>query len=199
MKFILENENTDQFILIGDQNDVSGSFSPGSHFILGDGYSSFLLVLSTIQETLDLTVLGYFNSTRQRILTDVDVINDDIQIAILNNTYNYDPSAEVLADISSYEISGNGYSRQALPNRTWNTWADPGFGFIFHYLDADNLSLSASGGTITGKYFVMFDETLVDKPLICYGSFGSIPIEFSISDGFTALLDWNPFGVIGVK
>jgi hypothetical protein len=102
----------------------------------------------------------------------------------------------VLADITN-EISGNGYARQTLGSVSYAQasgvakfdFADPVF--------------SASGGSWTARYWVVYDDTVVSpaKPLVAYGLLNSQGggTDVTLGSGNTLTFQVNANGLFTIS
>lgn len=115
----------------------------------------------------------------------------DIKVALLNNTYTIDADHNLWSDVSAYEVSGSGYTSggQSLANKivTQDNTND------LAYFDADDVTWANS--TITARYAVLYDNTLINKDLICVFDFGSD--QSSSSGDFT--ISWNASGILQIS
>lgn len=131
----------------------------------------------------------------EKIFNGIDLLNHEIKFVLLDNTYYYQSSHQNISDISSYEISGFGYARQTLTNKTFTSTLDLTF-FSF-----DPIQISASGGDLTPAYYALYDEDETNDPLICYGFCDvNSPSGITISDGQIFTLTPDPiFGFLSLQ
>lgn len=136
----------------------------------------------------------YGQFIQQSFNKEIDWDSDTIKVALLTNTYTPDQDAHnYFDDVSSYEVSGTGYTTAGitLANKT-NTY-NAGTNVIV--LDADDVTWASS--TITARYAVIYDATpatAATRPLIGYVDFGS---DQSSSNGnFT--ITWDSTGIVRV-
>lgn len=78
-----------------------------------------------------------------------------------------------LAEIAT----GNGYNGPVAINITSSGQTGGTYSLV-----GDDLTpmFTASGGSVTGRYVVIYNDTHVDDPLICYYDYGS---TFTVNDG----------------
>jgi hypothetical protein len=83
------------------------------------------------------------------------------KVALFLNTSNCgsDSVGDEIGDLTN-ESSGGGYTRQTM---TSVTWAESGGTVTW---DADDVEFTASGGSITARYAVIYDDTTT-SPLDC--------------------------------
>lgn len=124
----------------------------------------------------------------------VDWDNDNIKVALLNNTYTPDQdNHNFYDDVVAYEVTGTGYTAGgiSLANRTNNYNSSTNV----IVLDADDVTWASS--TITARYAVVYNASPTlnsDKVLIGYVDFGS---DQSSSNGnFT--ITWDSTGIVRV-
>lgn len=111
---------------------------------------------------------------------EVDFDADTLKAILLADTYTPDESADdVYAGISANELAtGFGYTAGGL-TLTGVTWA-------LGVLDADDLSWTASGGTIGPfKHVVIIDTTVAGSPLVCHGAVSSTAVSYTTGRTFT--------------
>ncbi len=194
MKFILENPTGDQFILIdstGESTPEEGSLLVGTaFFLLGSPGQNFLLLGSEVDDNILLYPSGYYRSGTKRLLTDINLLTDTLKIRLLNNGYLPNQNHTVASDTDFY-IADNS-SDILIDNKSW-----------VDYGSYSGLSFSAltyqPTGEVTSLYWVMFDDTLVDKPLICYGTFDiNTPMALTIVDGSVVTFSCSDDGFFGV-
>ena len=114
-----------------------------------------------------------------------------IKVALLTSSHSFNADHNFWTTISGNETSGTGYSAggEVLANKavTQDDTDDEG---VF---DADDTTWSSS--TITARFAVMYDNTLIDKDLICCFDFSSD--KSSSSGNFT--LQYAAEGIININ
>ena len=113
---------------------------------------------------------------------------------VLLTTSSYTPSASthsLLADITN-ELSGSGYARQALAGVSSSQTSG------VYAFDANDTVFTASGGSITARYWVLFNDTLADDPLVAYGLLDDTPADVTATDGNDLTIQWGANGIIRV-
>lgn len=136
---------------------------------------------------------GIFNRFKANLFKGlVDVAGSGshtVNVGLVVNTYTFNADHNVWTEISTlHEASGSGYTTngQALANKsvTQNNGSD------LAYFDADDTTWAAS--TITARFAIVYDATLITKDLIACYDFGSD--QSSSSGNFT--IQWNASGLI---
>lgn len=117
---------------------------------------------------------------------------DTFKMILLNSSYT--PSQEndeKLADIVANEISGSGYSRQTLTNVTWTRSSGVAT------FDCDPVVFTASGGDITARRYVVYDDTTTSPAdlLVCYGLLNSAGTDVTATNGNTLTVTPNASGL----
>ncbi len=136
------------------------------------------------------TVIIY-DSWKKYMATVANLATDTFKIGLTTSSYTPSQSAhETLSDITN-EVSGNGYARQTLGSVTWNEASGT---VTFDFTDP---VFSASGGSITARYFFIYDDTPTSPadPLVCYGLLDDSPADVVTTDGNTLTFNVNASGL----
>lgn len=107
---------------------------------------------------------------------------DTFKMLLTTSSYSPDGANHIeLSDITN-ELSGNGYARQTLAN-TGSEYSSGEGGFMVPYWDP--VTFSASGGSWTAHYWVVYNDTRVGDSLICYGLIDNTAggTDVTIADG----------------
>ena len=118
----------------------------------------------------------------------MDLANDTLKVLL--TTSSYTPSAsthETLTDITN-EVSGNGYAQQTLGTVTLTETGGVAT------LDSADVAYTASGGTITARYWVLYNDTSASDELIAYGLLDNTPADVATADGDTLTVAPNASG-----
>ena len=133
-----------------------------------------------------------YNSWVKKLAEGANVSSDTFIVGLTSSSYTPNASThDELADITN-ELSGSGYSRQTLASVTFNL---SGGTVTF---DAADSVFTASGGTITARYFFIFDDTVAGDPLVAYGLLDTTPADVAVTDGNTLTLQWNASGIFTI-
>lgn len=107
---------------------------------------------------------GFFNRFAYRLGTkQIDLINDDIRIALLTSAYTPDfANHNTWSQVSANEVVGTGYTAggMALAGKTFTE--DEGNNWVWY--DCNDIIWTSS--TITARYAILYDNTLAGKDLI---------------------------------
>ena len=121
----------------------------------------------------------------------IDLVNDTIKVALLDNSHSFDPTNTQFSDVSANEVSGTAYvaGGETLTGNavSQDDTDDEG---VF---DADDTIWSSS--TITAFHAVIYDDTTGTKFLIATIDFGQ---AFTSTNGdFT--IQWDTEGIININ
>lgn len=120
----------------------------------------------------------------------IDLSTDSLKIALLDNSYVFDPDHDVFSDVSSHELAaGSGYSSggKDLADVTL-TQDDSGNAAV---LDATDVAWTGFSGTT--RFAVIYDTT-VSNTIIAIIDFGS---DKTVSaDTFT--IQWSTAGILKI-
>jgi len=131
--------------------------------------------------------------------SNVDFDGDAFGVLLLDNTL--EPARatdQFVDDVSTNEVTGNGYSRKVLTGVSWTTSGGANGQMM---LDATNPVWTASGGSIVARWWVLYDNTPAadaDKNLIAYGLLDDTPADVTTTDTNTLTLNINALGFFTV-
>lgn len=119
----------------------------------------------------------------------IDLDSDTFRMLLTSSSYTPSADHTVLADITN-ELTGNGYARYALTQ----TWTRSGGTVTF---DTDNAQFDASGGAITARYAVIYDDTPTAPadPLVAYCLLDNSPADVSAPDGTPLIVRAHADGI----
>ena len=135
----------------------------------------------------------YGNFLVKALNKEVDYDTDTIKVALLTSSYTPDQDAhDYLNDVSSYEVSGTGYTAGGNTLASKTVTYDSANNVIV--LDAADTTWASS--TITARYAVVYDSTgtASTSPLIGYVDFGSD--QSSTNGNFT--ITWDSTGIVRI-
>jgi hypothetical protein len=131
----------------------------------------------------------FYQSFKEKLVEGFNMGSDTFRVGLTSSSYTPSASSHTaLADITN-ELSGSGYARQAL---TITTSSQSSGTFTW---DADNVVFTASGGSITGRYYFIFNDTDASDSLVCYGLLDTTPADVTATDGNTLTIQWNASGI----
>lgn len=136
----------------------------------------------------------YGNFLKQALNKEIDWDSDTIKVALLSSSYTPNQDThDYLDDVSSYEVTGTGYTTGGITLASKTSTYDGTNNVII--LDAADVTWSSS--TITARYAVVYDDSganAASKPLIGYVDFGSD--QSSTNGNFT--ITWDSTGIVRI-
>ncbi len=133
--------------------------------------------------------ISLYNHTAKLFADGSNAAADTYKVA-LYTAATFDATNTTLADVSKTEVAGSfGYTTggQALSNVAVTTITTNDAKF-----DADDLTWSASGGSITASYAILYNDTDANDPPIAFIDFGG---SESAGTGTDFLIVWNASGI----
>jgi hypothetical protein len=125
----------------------------------------------------------------------IDLDSNAFKVALTSSTYTPSASAHTIySDLTNELSTANGYTAggASLGSVTW-TQATVTLTF-----DAADTVWTASGGSITARYAVIYVNATVNtivKPLVCYILLDTTPADVTATDTNTLTLQWNASGI----
>jgi hypothetical protein len=124
----------------------------------------------------------------------IDLDGDTFKVALVASGYTPSVSGHsTFADITNELSTANGYTAGGATLGTV-TWAESGGTATF---DCANPSWTASGGAITARYAVIYDDTPTSPadPLVAYCLLDNTPADVSAADGADFTISINASGI----
>lgn len=131
-----------------------------------------------------------FDHTARRFAEGANIAADTYKVA-LYTAATFDSTATTLAGVTKTEVASvNGYTAggQTLVSVSITTVGTNGAKF-----DANDVIWSASGGSITASYAIIYNDTDTDDPPLAFIDFGG---EQSAGDGTDFLIAWDSSGIL---
>lgn len=137
-----------------------------------------------------------YNSFR-KYLGDGTIDIDTHTFKVMLCSSSYTPSASshtVKADVTNELSTANGYTAGGATLGSV-TWTQSGATVTW---DAADTVWPASGGSITARYAVIYDDTPTSPadPLVAYILLDTTPADVTATDGNTLTLQWNASGIL---
>jgi hypothetical protein len=136
----------------------------------------------------------YGNFLAKSLNKEVDFDTDTIKVALLTSSYTPNQDThDYYDDVSTYEVSGTGYTSGGATLASKTVTYDSGTNVIV--LDAADVTWSSS--TITARYAVVYNDSGASagaKVLIGYVDFGSD--QSSTNGNFT--ITWDSTGIVRI-
>ena len=134
--------------------------------------------------------ISLYNHTRRRFLSGANAEGDTYKV-MLCTAATFNAADTTLAGITKTETAnGNGYTTggATLANVTVSTVTTDDAMF-----DADNVTWSASGGSIEGAYGIVYNDTDADDPPVAFIDFDGTQ---TAGDGTDFIIQWNASGIV---
>lgn len=121
----------------------------------------------------------------------LDLDNDAFKLALFTSSSNAaTTSVNDFASLTN-EVSGNGYTAGGN-TLTGVTWAQTGGTATF---DSSNTVFTASGGSITARFAVIYDNTDVNKTVVAHSLLDNTPADVTATDGNTLTITMHANGI----
>ena len=117
------------------------------------------------------------NTTRQKILDGTFVVGSGYKVALVTSTSNIGAASTTYAGVTNEVAAGNGYTAGGVSvtlSQTGTTSVNVFF--------ASNPSWTASGGSITARYAVLYKT---GSDVLCYSLLDSAPADVVVASGNT--------------
>lgn len=114
----------------------------------------------------------------------IDFDNDTFKVVLCSSSSNISTSSDGYAALTGELSTANGYTSGGATAST-PTWTPSGTTLTF---DTDNVSWTASGGSIVARFAVMYDDTVTTPtadPIIAYFLLDSTPADVTTTSGNT--------------
>lgn len=121
-----------------------------------------------------------------------DLDNDTFKVALFLSTSNAATlSTTGYAALTNEVANGNGYTTGGN-TLTSVTWTNSSGTLTF---DSADTSWTASGGSITARFAVIYDDTAVGDVLVAYSLLDNSPADVTATDGNNFNLNMNASGI----
>ena len=121
---------------------------------------------------------------------DIDLDGDTLKMALFQSTSNAETqSVGNFAQLTNEVAAGNGYTAggETLASVTWSETNG------VSTLDSDDVTWTATGGSIAGQIAVIYDDTDTNKTVICHSTLD--PNTINITDGNFLTVQINAAGI----
>jgi len=103
-----------------------------------------------------------YNSGKGYLLDGLNWTADDVRVLLVDDTYVFDAAHATVGDVAASELSGTGYSRQALSGKSVTTGATS-------YADAADVTwVGLNAGTIGGAVVYLYNALDTAAKLIAF-------------------------------
>lgn len=139
----------------------------------------------------------YDNFHENLFLGDMGALDaDTLKVALTTSTYTpAEATHDAFADVTNELATANGYTSGGATLAGVTVVLSAGT----TTLDANDTVWTASGGSITARYAVLYNDTPTTPtadPLICYILLDDTPADVTATDGNTLTLQWNASGIV---
>lgn len=137
--------------------------------------------------------ITFYQSFRE-YLGDATIDLDTHTFKVMLTSSTYTPNAAthtVKADVTNELSTANGYTAGGATLGSV-TWSRSGGTVTF---DAADTQWTASGGSITARYAVIYDDTAASDELVAYILLDTTPADVTATAGNTFTLQWNASGI----
>lgn len=123
----------------------------------------------------------WFNQGKKNLKNSlIDLDGSTLKLVLCTSSYTPAPTThEFYADITNELPTLNGYTLGG-ETLTGVTVTESGGTVTF---DSNDVVITASGGSLTARFWVLYDDTAAGKPLIAYGFLDSTPLDVTATDG----------------
>lgn len=121
----------------------------------------------------------------------IDLDTHTFKVMLVSSSYTFSAAHTVKADITNELSTANGYTAggATLSSVTWNR---SGSTTTF---DAADTTWTASGGPITARRAVVYDDTAANDELLFSVLLDNTPADVTATDGNPLTLQWNASGL----
>jgi hypothetical protein len=124
----------------------------------------------------------------------IDLDNDTFKCALFLSTSNaatLSVGTGILGDLTNQHANGNGYTTGGVA-LTGVTWVEAAGTVTF---DCDNISWTASGGSIVARFAVIYSDTAASDQLVCMNLMDNAPADITATDGQLLRIEIHASGV----
>jgi hypothetical protein len=133
--------------------------------------------------------ISLYNHTTARFASGANAAGDTYKL-MLCSAATFNAANTTLAGITKTEISGNGYTTGGA---TLASVAVTTFGTNDAKFDANDVSITASGGSIAATHGILYNDTDADDPPVAFLNFDG---TITASDGVPFVVQWNADGIV---
>jgi hypothetical protein len=133
--------------------------------------------------------ISLYNHTTARFANGANAVGDTYKL-MLCSAATFNAANTTLASITRTEISGNGYTTggATLANVAVTTVTTNDAKF-----DADDVSITASGGSIAASHAILYNDTDADDPPVAFLNFDG---TITATAGVPFVVQWNASGIV---
>ena len=134
-----------------------------------------------------------YNTAKEKIGQNlIDLDSHTFKMALFQSTSNCNTlTHDELGDLTSQVAGANGYTTDGAA-LSGVTWANSGGTLTW---DCNNVIWTAAGGSIVARFAVIYDDTVVGKPLVAVCLLDVAPADVTVTDGNTLTININASGI----
>lgn len=121
----------------------------------------------------------------------IDLDTHTFKVMLVSSSYTFSAAHTVKTDITNELSTANGYTAggATLGSVTWNRSSN------VTTFDAADTVWTASGGSITARRAIIYDDTATNDELVASILLDNTPADVTATDGNTLTLQWNASGI----
>ena len=122
----------------------------------------------------------------------VDMDNDTFKCALFTSSHSPVQTDDAYGSLTNEVANGNGYTTAGATLGSV-TWADAAGTTTF---DSADITWTASGGSIVGRYAIIYSDTASNKQLVAMCLMDNAPADVTVTDGNTLTLQLSASGIL---
>lgn len=139
--------------------------------------------------------ISFYNSFREFVADGtIDLDTHTFKVMLVSSSYTFSAAHTVKTDITNELATANGYTAGGATLGSV-TWGHSGGTATF---DAADTTWTASGGPITARRAVIYDDTAASDELVASVLLDTTPADVTATDGNTLTLQWNASGILTI-
>lgn len=139
--------------------------------------------------------ITFYNSFREFVADGtIDLDTHTFKVMLVSSAYTFSAAHTVKTDITNELSTANGYTAGGATLGSV-TWAHSGGTATF---DAADTVWTASGGSITARRAVIYDDTATNDELVASVLLDATPADVTATDGNALTLQWNASGIFTI-
>lgn len=140
--------------------------------------------------------LTFYNSFSETIGDGtIDLDTHTFKVMLVSSAYTFSAAHTVKTDITNELSTANGYTAggATLASVTWNRSSG------VTTFDAADTVWTASGGPITARRAIIYDDTAANDDLVCSILLDTTPADVTAPDGNPLTLAWHASGIFAAS
>jgi hypothetical protein len=136
--------------------------------------------------------LSFYDSFKANLgATPFDMNSDTFKLMLVSSSYTFSAAHTQKSDITNELSTANGYTAggATLSNLVFSQTSGTA------KWDADDVSWTASGGSLVFRRGVIYNDTTAGDLLVCSILFDTTPADITVLSGNTFTVQWNASGI----